>query len=75
MTSGRVRLPSRILGEINGVRSDVLAFVRPYLPAWLRIWVGVKDGLVRREQMSAEGAHHDHTYSGLNSQVSIAPPG
>jgi copper transport protein len=66
----------RIVGEetVDGVPSRVVAFVRPELPAWFRIWVGVDDGLVRRMEMRAEGHLMEHDYRRLDEPVSIEPP-
>jgi copper transport protein len=66
----------RLLGteEVGGVRSNVVAFVRPDLPVWFRIWAGLADGLVRRHQMLAEGHIMDHRYSGFNEPVEIRAP-
>jgi hypothetical protein len=67
---------ARLLGTetVDGVPTQVIAFVRPDVPAWFRIWVGVSDGLVRREDMRAEGHIMDHTYSELNGAASVTPP-
>jgi len=66
----------RIIGTetIDGVPSDVVAFIRPDVPAWFRIWVGQSDGLVRREEMRAEGHIMDHAYTDLNGPMSIQLP-
>jgi copper transport protein len=61
-------------GVVDGVPSRIIAFVRPDLPAWFRIWVGISDGLVRREEMRAESHLMDHTYMNLNRGPSIHPP-
>jgi len=68
---------ARVLGveTVDGVPSEVVAFVRPELPAWLRIWVGSSDGLVRREQMRADGHVMDHTWGGFDAPVAISPAG
>jgi copper transport protein len=70
------RVATRLLGSarVDGAESSVIGFVRLDLPAWFRIWVGKSDGLVRREEMRAEGHIMDHIYSGLNKEVSIEPP-
>jgi putative copper export protein len=68
----------RLLGSesVDGVPTQVIAFVRPDVPAWFRIWVGASDGLVRREEMRAEGHLMDHVYSNLNGPITVtAPPG
>jgi hypothetical protein len=67
----------RIIGEetVDGIGSRIVAFVRPDLPAWFRIWVGVDDGLVRRMEMRAEGHLMEHDYRRLDEPVSIEPPG
>jgi len=61
-------------GVVDGVPSRIVAFVRPDLPAWFRIWVGISDGLVRREEMRAESHLMDHTYTNLNSTPPVHPP-
>ena len=50
------------------------AFLRPDVPAWFRIWVGTSDGLLRREDMRAEGHIMDHDYSELNGPITIQLP-
>jgi copper transport protein len=67
---------ARVLGpaRVDGVACTVLAFVRPDVAAWFRIWVGVSDGLVRRQEMRAEGHLMDHDYSQLNGAISVTPP-
>jgi len=66
-----------ILGTetVDGVASTVVAFVRPDLPAWFRLWVGQDDGLVRREEMRADGHLMDHEWGGFGVPVDIRPPG
>ena len=67
---------ARLLGKetVDGVPTQVIAFVRPDVPAWFRIWVGESDGLVHREDMRAEGHIMDHTYSELNGPISVTLP-
>ncbi len=67
---------ARLLGTetVDGVPTQVVAFVRPDVPAWFRIWVGVSDGIVRREDMRAEGHIMDHSYSDLNGPIIVTPP-
>ncbi|HVA87671.1 MAG TPA: copper resistance protein CopC [Candidatus Saccharimonadales bacterium] len=66
----------RMLGSatVDGVPCNVIAFLRPDVPAWFRIWVGQSDGIVRREEMRAEGHIMDHTYSELNGPITVTPP-
>ena len=59
---------------VDGVSTQVIAFVRPDVPAWFRIWVGTSDGLVRREDMRAEGHIMDHDYSQLNGPITVQLP-
>lgn len=54
--------------------SNVVAFVRPQLPAWFRLWVGQRDGLVRRPEMLAEGHLMDHRYVGFDEPLDLRPP-
>ena len=67
---------ARLLGteDVDGVASQVVAFARPELPAWFRVWIGIADGLVRREQMRAEGHLMDHIYRDFNQPMGIRPP-
>jgi copper transport protein len=67
---------ARIVGEatVDGHPSRIVAFFRPDLPAWFRIWVGEDDGLVRREEMLAESHIMEHAYSELDGPIRIAPP-
>jgi hypothetical protein len=60
-------------GVVDGVASNIVAFVRPDLRAWLRIWVG-PDGIVRREEMLAEGHVMVHTYSAFDRAPPIGAP-
>ena len=66
----------RLLGTemVDGVSTQVIAFVRPDVPAWFRIWVGTSDGLMRREDMRAEGHIMDHDYSQLNGPITVQLP-
>jgi copper transport protein len=66
----------RLVGQetVDGVRSDVITFLRPDVPAWFRMWVGISDGLVRREVMRAEGHLMDHAYADLNGPITVQTP-
>ena len=66
----------RVVGEeeVEGVPSRVVAFVRPGLPAWFKVWVGIPDGLVRREEMLAEGHLMHRVHEQLDGPVEVAPP-
>ena len=59
---------------VDGVPSRVVAFAVPRLPAWLRLWVGVDDGLVRRQEMRTRGHLMDDTYRDLDAASPIRPP-
>ncbi|MGH2982563.1 MAG: CopD family protein [Solirubrobacterales bacterium] len=67
----------RIIGtaDVDGVPAQVIAFVRPDVPAWFRLWVRESDGVVLRQEMRAEGHIMDQTYSDLNGSLTITPPG
>lgn len=54
-------------GVVDGHGADIVAFVRPELPAWLWIWVDRDDGHVRREEVRAESHLMDHTGQGSTS--------
>ena len=60
---------------VDGVKAQVIAFVRPDVPAWFRIWVRSSDGVVLRQEMRAEGHLMDQTYSALNEPLTITLPG
>jgi putative copper export protein len=66
----------RVVGAdiIDGAPSHIVAFVRPDIPAWFELWVGDSDGLVRREEMRAEGHLMQHAYSRFNAPTAISPP-
>lgn len=66
----------RIIGNetIDGVPSLIIAFIRPDIPAWFRVWVSAKDGIIVQEQMRAEGHLMDHTFADLNGPISVKPP-
>lgn len=70
------RAAVRVVGEeeVEGVPSRVVAFVRPGLPAWFKVWVGIPDGLVRREEMLAEGHLMHRVYEQLDGPVDVVPP-
>jgi copper transport protein len=70
------RAAARILSteEVDGVPSRVIAFLRPELPAWFRVWVGIHDGFVRRQEMLTEGHLMDHTYRDFDEPFRIDPP-
>lgn len=70
------RAAVRVVGEeeVEGVASRVVAFVRPGLPAWFRVWVGIDDGLVRREEMLAEGHLMHRVYEQLDGPAVVVPP-
>jgi hypothetical protein len=38
------------------------------------VWVGIPDGLVRREEMLAEGHLMHHVHEQLDGPVDVAPP-
>jgi hypothetical protein len=59
---------------VDGEPATIVAFVRPDVPAWFRLWVRDSDGVVLRQEMRAEGHIMDHTYSELNGSVSVQPP-
>jgi copper transport protein len=67
----------RVVGAdvVDGIPSHIVAFVRPDLPAWFELWIGDADGLVRREEMRAEGHLMQHDYAGFNAATPIDPPG
>lgn len=67
---------TRVIGTttVDGIPSQIVAFVRPDLPAWFRLWIGTEDGLVRRMEMRAEGHLMNHHYTGFNEPVTITPP-
>jgi copper transport protein len=67
---------ARVIGAdiIDGAPSHIAAFVRPDLPAWFELWVGDSDGIVRREEMRAEGHLMRHDYTGFNTPTPIDPP-
>lgn len=60
-------------GQADGVPSVIVGFVRPDLPAWFRLFIG-DDGLVRRQEMRAQGHIMDHILSELNAPIEIEPP-
>jgi len=67
---------ARVVGAdiIDRVPSHIVAFVRPDLPAWFELWIGASDGLVRHEEMRAEGHLMQHDYTGFDTPTPIAPP-
>jgi len=67
-------ISAELTETINGVPSLMIAFIRPDIPAWFRVWVRQSDGIVVREDMRAEGHLMDHTFANLNGPISIQPP-
>lgn len=67
-----VRLLSREV--LDGDPTEVIAFLRPDISAWFRIWIGEDDGIVRRMEMRAQGHLMDQTYRALNEPLTIPPP-
>ena len=67
----------RIIGTdtVGGAPATMIAFVRPDVPAWFRLWVRDSDGVVLREEMRAQGHLMDHAYTDLNGPISITVPG
>ena len=66
----------RLLGAdtIDGVAVQVIAFVRPDVPAWFRLWVRTSDGVMLRQVMRAEGHLMDQDYQDLNGPISVTLP-
>lgn len=52
----------------------MISFVCANLPAWFRLWVDPKDGIVRLQQMPAEGYIMDHIYEAFDVPIDIRPP-
>ncbi len=67
---------ARIIGtaSVDGVPAQILAFVRPDVPAWFRVWVSESDGVVLREEMRAEGHIMDHAFAELNGPITVQAP-
>jgi copper transport protein len=66
----------RVIGQetVDGHPSTIVTFFRPDLPAWFRLWIGVDDGLVRREEMLAESHIMEDSYSELDGPIRVTPP-
>jgi hypothetical protein len=56
------------------VPSEIIAFVRPDVPAWFKVWVSQSDGIIQREEMRTEGHIMDHTFADLNGPITLEPP-
>ena len=67
----------RLLREdrVDGTPAQVIAFIRPDVPAWFRLWVRESDGVVLRQEMRAEGHIMDQAYRDLNGPITVEPPG
>ena len=67
---------ARVIGQdiVDGRSTDIVAFVRPELPAWFRIWIDTDDGVVRREEMRAQAHLMDHQWGGFDQPVDIPTP-
>ena len=66
----------RLLGSetVDGHDADVIAFVRPDISAWFRIWVDRDDDRVRRMEMRAEGHLMDDTHMSFDEPVDVTLP-
>lgn len=66
---------ARLIGteNLDGMRMTIISFARPDLPAWFRLWVG-DDGLVRREEMRAEGHVMSRIYGEFDTSPKLVPP-
>ena len=60
--------------RVDGVPSEIIAFVRPDVPAWFKVWVSQSDGIIQREEMRTEGHIMDHTFADLNGPITLEPP-
>jgi hypothetical protein len=65
----------RIIGTdtVDGGPAEVIAFIRPDIPAWFRVWVR-PDGVVLQDEMRAEGHIMDHAYTDLNVPITVQVP-
>jgi hypothetical protein len=62
--------------SVGGVRYRVVSFMRPDVPAWFRIWIDPRDGLVHHDEMLAESHIMEHTASAFDAAAPVvAPPG
>ncbi|MGH9268369.1 MAG: hypothetical protein ACRD0D_09345, partial [Acidimicrobiales bacterium] len=66
----------RLLSQesLGGQQYHVVAFVRPDLAAWFRLWISDHDGLVHRLEMRTEGHLMDQQLSGFNEPTLIEAP-
>ena len=67
---------ARVVGTdtVDGLPAKVIAFVRPDIPAWFRLWVGDADGLVHKLEMRAEGHIMEQAYADLNGPIAVIVP-
>ena len=59
---------------VDGTPTTVLAFVRPDLPAWFRVWVDAS-GRIRHLEMRTEGHIMDQGYDKFDSAEPVTAPG
>ena len=59
---------------VDGTPTTVLAFVRPDLPAWFRIWVDAS-GRIRHLEMRTEGHIMDQGYDKFDAAHPVTAPG
>ncbi|MGH9185479.1 MAG: hypothetical protein ACRD0U_06670, partial [Acidimicrobiales bacterium] len=66
----------RLAGQesLGGQQYQVVAFVRPDLAAWFRLWIGVDDGVVHRLEMRTDGHLMDQQISGFDEPTLIEAP-
>ncbi|MGH2467824.1 MAG: copper resistance protein CopC [Candidatus Limnocylindrales bacterium] len=64
-------LPDETIGQ---VAYHVVAFVRPDIPAWFRIWIDPRDGLVHHDEMLAQGHIMEHDTSQFDTAAPVLPP-
>jgi len=66
----------RVIGTqvVDGTAMGIVAFYRPDITAWFRLWISPADGLVHRMEMRAEGHLMNHDLYAYNQPVTIEPP-
>lgn len=64
-------LPDETIGQVS---YHVVAFVRPDIPAWFRIWIDPGDGLVHHDEMLAQGHIMEHDTSQFDAAAPVLPP-
>ena len=72
--SGATAVRAVAADAVDGTPTTVLAFVRPDLPAWFRLWVDAT-GRVQRLEMLTDGHLMDQHFDRFDAAAPVTAPG